>query len=578
MPSLNQMVAAGALALLLGTIPAGVVRAAATPPLEQEQAATGTPTAVPTPRPTATRGLRSLVATPAAAPAATRTPVTASTAPLSNAEVITLTVPAAGEPDASIVETGMALTATTPATDTAPITAAPAAPAPAVTATPSSTVAAGLQGTVVANRTQLAVRFFAEGSTYTLDPEGTLGLSVARPTAVLNLYNCDAALGDQQEGCFWDPYLLTRDGFYEIVRGSDAGSAVGLVLREADAPPSNQVWIQNRTGKTEEIYFGTQMREIAAAGVQEFTVDSGGVGVFYLRTCVTSPENGSVCEWAAHSAQPGAYYALVEETFSGGLPGTTVSNLELLPIVSEGDATPAVVAEPQTVCRLAVPALNVRSGPGLNYDIVKKVRSTDIEIATVLVTGRTEDATWLQVDERVAAGGWVIAGVEYVTCDGDVLSLPVVAASELPPTPTPLPTLPADVAVAPIVELPAEGAAPPATDPAAQPAADATPTSANPDIPSGLAQLTVINVFDREIRFTLDQRYRVEEGPSEYDLQPGQSVTLLVYPGAAAFTASSPWEELAGNTQIFLNPDEARSISIYWYYDSGEDVWVMQVG
>jgi hypothetical protein len=284
-----------------------------------------------------------------------------------------------------------------------------------------------------------------------------------------------------------------------------------------------------------------------------------------------------VCEWAAHSAQPGGYYALIEETFSGGLPGTTVSNLELVPVVgSEGEAAAALEVEPQTVCRLAVPALNVRSGPGLAYEIIKKVRSTGVEIATVLVVGRTDDASWLQVDERVADGGWVIAGSEYLTCDGDLLSLPVVPADQLPPTPTPLPIV-QESAVPAVGEAPAapvDATAPPAD---ATAPADATPVPANPAIPEGLAQLTVTNAFDREMRFTLDQRYRVQEGPSEYDLQPGQSVTLLVYAGPLAFTASSPWNELAGNAQIEMAPDQARAIAIFWYYDAGEDIWVMQI-
>lgn len=94
-----------------------------------------------------------------------------------------------------------------------------------------------LEGTIIANRTEANVRFFVEGQVYDLAPLRCDWVAASpRATAVLNLFNCDAiqsAEGDA--GCFWDPYLLKQDGFYELVTGAEAGLLVSLSLREAGA-------------------------------------------------------------------------------------------------------------------------------------------------------------------------------------------------------------------------------------------------------------------------------------------------------------------------------------------------------
>ena len=481
--------------------------------------------------------------------------------------------------DAVTVVTATApLTLTIPVTPTSPVT--PTAP---VVAGPTldEQYAGVIEGTIVANRTTSEVQFFVEGQTYAVAPLRSVGVQLERPTAALNLFNCDAASTTAQLGCFWDPYLLRKDGFYEVVSGKDAGALVSLILREAGAPPANQIWIQNRTGLREDVYFGTQMRELVPAGVEEFEVESGGVGIFYLRTCVNSGQE-SVCEWTANSAAPGTYYALVEESWPGGVAGTTMRSLKLLAVLGSSTAATTTVATDgsgvaplpaaapitqaaQTICRLAVPALNVRSGPGLEFEIVKKVRSTEIEIASVIVTGRTEDGQWLEVDERVATGGWVIAGVEYLTCDGDTAALPVVAESELPPTPTPLPI----VEVVPAAEGAVEGVV------ESGPITPVVEAPAGPVAPAGYALLSVQNSFDRDMRFTLDQRFRVELGPSEIDLAPGASVSFVVFPGVIGFTASTPWQGISGNAEVILEADQARALYLYFYYDEIDEKWLL---
>jgi hypothetical protein len=72
--------------------------------------------------------------------------------------------------------------------------------------------------------------------------------------------------------------------------------------------------------------------------------------------------------------------------------------------------------------------------------------------------------------------------------------------------------------------------------------------------------LVITNGFHQDIRFTLDQKYRAVEGPSEYDLKPGESSSILVFPGELSFTASSAWNGLSGNTVYNITADETANL------------------
>ena len=310
-------------------------------------------------------------------------------------------------------------------------------------------------GTIVANRTDANVRFFLEGDTFLIDPQRAIGLELPRVTAVLSLYNCDADRPESEVECYWDPYLLNRDGFYEVVGGADEGLTVSLSLREAGAPPVDQVWIQNRTGKGEIVVYKSVTYELAPATVQEFTVSGDALPTFFLRSCVEVDET-NVCEWAPVVVDSGYYYGLEEQSSVGGLPNSRLSSLTLRPVlagVGEEAIEDVVENTPaQIICSVLVPALNVRSGPGLEYEIVAKIRGTDEEPATIVVIGQNETGEWLAVAERIADGGWVTGSLNYVACEGDFAVLPVseITDGRLAPTPEP-------VAVAPQAETPVEG-------------------------------------------------------------------------------------------------------------------------
>jgi N-acetylmuramoyl-L-alanine amidase len=72
-------------------------------------------------------------------------------------------------------------------------------------------------------------------------------------------------------------------------------------------------------------------------------------------------------------------------------------------------------------------ALNVRSGPGVNYDILTQLRRND----TFSVLGRNSDASWAHVRASNNLDGWL--SVYYVSISGDIFSVPIEAAPPPPP-------------------------------------------------------------------------------------------------------------------------------------------------
>lgn len=452
--------------------------------------------------------------------------------------------------------------------------------------------AAVLEGTIIANRADAPIRFFVEGRTYEVAPLRSIGLTLLRDTAVLNLFNCEATKDDSDAGCFWDPYLLLRDGFYEVVIGQQLGQDILLSLRTAGAPPSNQIWIQNRTGERETVIVNNELFEIAPAAVQEFAIDEDAPVIVQLRTCINAGER-SICEWTPQGAEAGFYYGLVR-TETPGPSNSQVTALALQAVIASSGET--VKPPPQAFCRLRVPTLNVRSGPGLEFPIIAKIRGTDTEPGSVVVEAFDSTKTWMQVTERVARDGWVTANPEFILCDGALADLPVIGQPvvEATPEPTPAQTIaaPAETPVAAVAPTEAPTTAPTAVEAAPQPPAPApaeaaptevetpaeqiTPTPEVAEVPEGLARIVVNNGFDQTIRFTLDQRYRPERDnlSGEWDLEPGASVTILVYPGSIAFSASSAWRGLSGNAELVLNEKEDRALWITFVLDPIEkDRW-----
>ena len=519
---------------------------------------------------------------PDSTPAATSLPPT----PLAPIGILSPTV---------LVSQTSALTATTAPTDTSDVTATagilgatptteaaldPSAdqqPTPAAAKAPDvSATGQPLRGTIVSNRSTYAARFFLEGQVYRVEPSSSTGTELARATSVLSLFTCDASTPETQDGCFWDPYLLQRDGFYEIVDQSSVAGLPTLTLRDANIPPEDQVWIHNRTGYTESVVFRDAVIQVASASVLEINVEPGAPVILYVKSCAKLEAN-EVCEWAPQSLDPGAYYAMLEVSVPGGLPGSRIVTRDLRPVVNGSGQ--AISAPSEVVCQLRVPAINVRNGPGLQYQIVDKVREAPDAPGQIAVAGRSADGQWFAVAESVAPNGWITSNPDFVGCSGNPDDLPLAEYVAPQRTPTTQPP-PAVAEEAP--QQPAASQAEPAQPEQTVNASDVitaiveSPAAESPtdEAPEGLALLLVNNGFQFPIRFTVDQRYRPVEGPSETDLESGESTRVLVFPGDIAFTASSPWNALSGNAEVFAGADQSVTLWLRFEQDPvGSSNW-----
>jgi len=94
-------------------------------------------------------------------------------------------------------------------------------------------------------------------------------------------------------------------------------------------------------------------------------------------------------------------------------------------------ATPTPIPQPEAI--VATEALNVRSGPGVNYDKLRQVKEGE----KLKIIGRTEASDWLKIVTSDGQEGWVAA--KFVTVN---TNLGRVVVAQAPPTPTPVPATP----------------------------------------------------------------------------------------------------------------------------------------
>ncbi|MCP4421531.1 MAG: SH3 domain-containing protein [Chloroflexi bacterium] len=85
---------------------------------------------------------------------------------------------------------------------------------------------------------------------------------------------------------------------------------------------------------------------------------------------------------------------------------------------------------------IATGALNVRSGPGIEYSVVTVVNQGHV----VNLLGRNADSSWAYVQTATAAKGWVNASSSYITPSVAISSLDVVTTATATPTATPTST------------------------------------------------------------------------------------------------------------------------------------------
>jgi uncharacterized protein YraI len=118
-------------------------------------------------------------------------------------------------------------------------------------------------------------------------------------------------------------------------------------------------------------------------------------------------------------------------------------------------ATPTSTSTPKPDAVVNVEALNLRSGPGAEYDILGALKQGDV----LKVTGKDPAGNWLKVVTSGEKEGWVAAWLLEIN-----LALAEVAMAQVPPTPTPMytPTLISTPTLefypAPILLAPEDGA------------------------------------------------------------------------------------------------------------------------
>lgn len=449
------------------------------------------------------------------------------------------------------------VTITAPITVTPPLTITNAIPEATPTAAEQLPVVALqpdeiLTGTIVLNRSEKPVFFFLENDLYELPANRATGLTLARPLAGLTIFDCAADVDDA--ACQWVAYPIRRSAFYEIKVDPDAVAPANLRLGVATPPSLEAAWIQNRTGADAAMIWGETLLEIPNTGVAVLETDTLVQTPLYLPHCLQSSSQ-RICEWLPMPLRGGIYYALRQTPKPAGINNTLLTRSELEPLLIQEalltptpapTPTPTPEPEPEGIfCQGQIPSLNVRSGPSTTFPVIGRLRTSEANQGRVLAVGRTTNGDWVAVDPRFVQGGWVAHAPQWLVCEGDVNSLPVLAESVQA---APIPTPQAPVPVIQSAETPTE-----------------TPTPA-PQSAGGLgpeqALLIATNAFDHTIRFTLDAAlHGLPEGtPSEYDLEPGQSIQFVIRAGRVQFSASTAWRDGAGNAEFPLNEGASREL------------------
>ena len=597
-----------------------------------------------------------------------------------------------------------------------------------------------LTGTILANRSDQSVRFFLDGLLYELPPFRSVGVTYQRALVPLVLYSCRSDIVNVASICSWDPYLVRQNGFYEITHRATPDSPSNVRLQEASTPPAGQAWIQNRTGHREVLLFQDVLYEVENTHMLELTLNTDSLStaqgsdinsdtnsdtnIAYLRRCLGLGLE-SVCEWLPTPLRDGIYYALLDQTRPGPVDESASVTISLQPLLMVEDAVmseatlpeetaPLAIASQTEIsqnvtsdatsqdensqpappplqiadsarlnCQIQATALNVRTGPGLDFQVLDQI-STDA--GRVEVRGRDGAGAWLALADARFAGGWIVNDQRWVSCEGNAQSLPVVednqelvtsvevpaaaepqnestaqAASSAAGTPGPstsalcriqtatlnirsgpgteylivgqisrtdassgsftatgrnndsswlavnsqstpgawiigqdafvrcetaIATLPVaqvtDGRLAPVVPPPAPVtvASVPSEDPtqeaAAPEAAPATVTVV--ETPESQPVLTVVNAFEHDIRFTLDAaQHGLPDGtPSEYDLKPGQTLTIPIRAGSVRFSASSPFRNSSGNAEVSINPGQALSLMLSFVSTADAERWELR--
>src|SRR5579859_4205255 len=180
-----------------------------------------------------------------------------------------------------------------------------------------------------------------------------------------------------------------------------------------------------------------------------------------------TPAMDSILSWTPNSTGPHVVEVVAFRGDTRGNPKHITLNVRdtaaqvTNPAGSPAFLTASPTTDPSCRVRVNTDGLNVRSGPGINYDSI-----TNLTVGTIApVIGMTADGAWYQIDIQGAVG-WlssfyvtrqgVCSTIVYPPIPASPTPIPGAAPLIIPPTFTPLPTFPPPppATVIPIIVLP----------------------------------------------------------------------------------------------------------------------------
>lgn len=217
------------------------------------------------------------------------------------------------------------------------------------------------------------------------------------------------------------------------------------ILREMDTPPASR----RRRGLTLVLAILAVVAGIALASLAIFRDQ-----IFGGRDN-NGPEGGAITPRASQTAQnPQADASLQSSTETEPAPSDPTPTLTPLPDFTSTPAGPSPTSTPEPP-RLALDfASNLRSGPGMGYDVIVRLEAG----LSVYVLGRDALGTWLFVRTGDNIQGWLS---RTQAPEGlNILALPFISET---PTPFPTPAQPAPASSATSTPVPAVASAATAT-------------------------------------------------------------------------------------------------------------------
>lgn len=166
--------------------------------------------------------------------------------------------------------------------------------------------------------------------------------------------------------------------------------------------------------------------------VERFDYDDSVYAGFYDIYFDCDGDNNIFVVLAAQPKEVDGIWVLIQVSIPAGTSVEPFEQILASFAVEQPDNLLNGVAEPSAdadvTATVIAPTLNIRNGPGTNYNRVGALGNGD----EVLVTGQVNNCAWLQVATPDNSTGWISGGAQYTRINGDCANVATVAA---PPPP-----------------------------------------------------------------------------------------------------------------------------------------------